>query len=239
MNAAAEGSPVNLSRWGESLGLQPRDHKPVDWVSHPSLVSDGRRYGPHRLHKRPVRGILRPGPDPLGKDPLLFGRKRNLGVRRRHHEVGVVAHDPGNNAARAGVARHDRPFAAIEFGDCRRTEIEPQSGLLVRLVRAVALEAAIGEDRPHIAVEVRAGGGQRRRHHRGGQCDDEEEASHDDSAWPGGVAPEMRVAKFREILGPSRLYYGIGCGGWPQHAYPPLVGMVSTGTRRPADRFRA
>ena len=54
------------------------------------------------------------------------------------------------------MPRHNRPRATVEFRKRRLADVEPQPGLPVVLVGAVALETAVGEDRPHVAGEVGA-----------------------------------------------------------------------------------
>ena len=102
--------------------------------------------------------VLRSGRDPLREDPPLVLGERHLRVGRRHDEVGVGARDPGDEFAVVRVPGHDRAGAAVEFREGRVADVEPQPGLPVRVVRPMALEAAVGEDRPHVPGKIGAGG---------------------------------------------------------------------------------
>ena len=75
-------------------------------------------------------------------------------MRRGHYEVGIGARDPGDQFTVVWVPWHDRPRAAVELRKSHLADVEPQAGLLVVLVGAVALETAVGEERPHFTGEV-------------------------------------------------------------------------------------
>ena len=49
---------------------------------------------------------------------------------------------------------HDRHAAAIEPSDGGVTGVEPQAGLTILLVGAVAGKTPIRQQRPHVAIEV-------------------------------------------------------------------------------------
>src|SRR5262249_35908267 len=76
---------------------------------------------------------------------------------------GVVAADPVEQLARLRVAGDDRRAARVRLDRARRV-VEPQLRAPLRLVAPVALEAAVGEERPDVAVvadERRLGAGRR------------------------------------------------------------------------------
>ena len=166
MNAAAERGPVGLRARREPLLFEPFEDEAVDLVLRPAglrRVGLGFRHGwPRGLLKRPVRRIVGAGGDPFRENPLFVVGERYLRVRRRHHEVGIGAGDPGDEFAVVRVARHDRPGAAVEFPQGLVAEVEPQAGLAVALVGAMALEAAVGEDRTDLPGEVGSRRGSRR-----------------------------------------------------------------------------
>ena len=154
MHPAAERGPVGLRRWGKPFFAESGPHEAIDPVSRPAVVLSLGHSRPLGLHKGPVRPIVGPRRDPRREDPLLILGELHLGVRRRHHEIRIGTRDPGDHFAVIGMPWHDRPRAAVELRTSRLADIEPQAGLLVVFVGAVALETAVGEDRPYFAGEV-------------------------------------------------------------------------------------
>ena len=69
-------------------------------------------------------------------------------------QVGVVALDPKDQLALIRLAGHDRQAAALELGERPFLRVEPQAGFSGLVVRTVAGEAVVREDRPDIAREI-------------------------------------------------------------------------------------
>ena len=72
-----------------------------------------------------------------------------MGVGRRHHLVLVLRVDAHDEFALGGLAREKR-----FFGERRLAHVEAKLTLAVGGVGAVASEAVVGQQRPHIAVEL-------------------------------------------------------------------------------------
>ena len=92
--------------------------------------------------------------DPAAEHHCFVGGERLANLGGRHHRVGIAARDSDDELTLAGVMRHDRRGAAFERSDGGLAGVEPQAGLTILLVGAVAGEAAIRQERPHVPVEV-------------------------------------------------------------------------------------
>ena len=157
MDAPAERGPIGLRAWPQPVAGEPVADEEIDRILRrrgPGRVCHLRHRRAHRLPKRPVLGVRGAGGDPGGEDLLLPGSEHPLRVGRGHDDVGVGAVDPGHELAVVGVPRHDRPIPRIGRGEGVITPVEPQAPLARGVVGAVALEAAVGEDRPNLAAEV-------------------------------------------------------------------------------------
>ena len=110
-----------------------------------------------------MRGVWGTCGDPLREEFFLRGREHMVALGRRHHHVGVGLVETGHEFALLGMARHDRPAAAVEFRNRRVAVIQPQAAAAVVLVGPVAGEAVVRQDWPDVAVEVGwpVGGGER------------------------------------------------------------------------------
>ncbi len=109
----------------------------------------------HGRHIRPVLGILAPRGDPAAQR-LDLGRGEGLaGLRGRHALGGVFRRDPLDQRTLVRLAGHDGAGGAGGLLD-----VEPQVGLAMLRVRAVAGETLVRQDRADVAVEVgdRVGG---------------------------------------------------------------------------------
>ena len=153
---AGQGPPVGLGLRRQPGGFQLREDEPVDRVRAPPRR--GRHGGPGRHRVRPVPGVLRPGLHPRFQRLHLLRRERLAELRRRHHLAGVRGFHPLHQRALGRLPRHDRAFERPGAG------VQAQARLPAPLVRAVAGDAMVKEDRPHVAVEVdrRRGPGGRR-----------------------------------------------------------------------------
>jgi len=94
----------------------------------------------------PVRLPLSTLIDPLLDDVSLLGGELPARTGRRHHLVWLSRCDPLEKLALSGFAWNE---CLLPLG-----RIEPQAALAFCLVRAVALEARIRQDRSHIAIEI-------------------------------------------------------------------------------------
>jgi len=144
------GSTVGPWQRLDALALQAFLHKGVHHMKRLTidLVSacGFRHRPPHRRRKRPVILVNRPGLDPLSDQVDLFSRQLVGKLRRRHllHRVGAA--DAMPRLAGLQVARHDRPHT-IGLGIGTLRDVEAQVRLALGGVKAVAIEASVGEDR--------------------------------------------------------------------------------------------
>ena len=101
---------------------KPGIDKPVDRM----LTGCRRRkLWQHRLDEGPVRPVLSPGGNPVDQNLLFGSGQRNLGMRRRHHQIGIIASDAGHQFTGGNVSRRNRCHAAVELGDSRIAAIQP------------------------------------------------------------------------------------------------------------------
>ena len=157
VDASAERGPIGLDSGPQPFAGEPVADEEVDrilWRRGAGRVCHLRHGRAHRLLKRPVLGVGGAGGDPRGEDLLLPGSEQRLRVGRGHDDVSVGAVDPGHELAVVGVPRHDRPVPRIGRGEGVITPVEPQAPLARGVVGAMALEAAVGKDRPNLAAEV-------------------------------------------------------------------------------------
>ena len=90
--------------------------------------------------------ILTAGGDPA-TEQIHFGSSEPLtSLGRRHHDVGVGRHDPGDKLALGGLSRHERRVAA-EIGCRPGKSIEPEA-----LVTAAVPILRVGSVAPNAAV---------------------------------------------------------------------------------------
>src|SRR4051812_9726871 len=100
-----------------------------------------------------IRGAL---PGPIDEAPDLLGRQLLAVLGRRHDLVRVFGADSLDQLALVGLAPDDREVAA-EVGERPFLGVEPKrlaDAFPLAGVGAVAGIAAVGEDRPDLAVEV-------------------------------------------------------------------------------------
>ena len=103
---------------------------------------------------------------PLGslEDPplhdLLLGRgKVFVGLGRRHHLVDIGGDQALPEGALAEVTGHDGRSALGGGGKETLPGVEAQAGLAGAGIRAMAVEAGVGEDGPDVVVEAHRFGG--------------------------------------------------------------------------------
>ena len=102
----------------------------------PAITPVLRRMGglaPRRAHRRPARGIFRPGPD-LGRPAQLRRPALPRGVRRRPRRISLPALQRRRKARRRG--RSPPPLARRRPGHCR---VSPRMGLLENVPGHVTL----------------------------------------------------------------------------------------------------
>jgi hypothetical protein len=165
----AVGGRVGL----QSLLLQLREHEGVDRVGHALAGGDGRRLGPLDRAEGPplaagrdvgaggglVAGVVRRaglvrGPRCAQGHPLhqcLDLRRAELAVRR-HAQVGIHPADGLDQAALLGLAGRDGG-AALAAAQQGRPAAHAQAALDLFQLGAVALEAVLREQRPHLVLE--------------------------------------------------------------------------------------
>ena len=120
---------------------------------------DGMQIGYRDL--APDWGLERPMSTPRGTfvDPpaerldLRLAERLSMGVRGGHPQIRIVAGHPHHEFTLVRVFRHDRCEAPqILHGSF--PQIQPQTRLSVGLIRSVTVEAAVRQDRQHLAAEA-------------------------------------------------------------------------------------
>ena len=160
--AAQQGRAVRLAGRGQARFLEPPQHEAVDGVPGPLGVGHRRRHRPLGRDERPVRLPLGPLIDPQGEG-LDLGLVERLAAAG-HPDAGVVGRHPVHEQAGRGVSGDDRGAAeAAAIVERALGHVEPQAGLARPLVRPVAREAVLREQRPHLAGEVDGALGRRGR----------------------------------------------------------------------------
>ncbi len=140
---ADQGPAVGLGRRLQPDFREPSPHQHVHGVlAGGDLGLDGPLV-------RPVFLIFRPLLDPAPEDLLLPAGQLLVRLRRRHLLVGVVAEDPFHQLTLPGLSRDDG-LGVDRVG----TDVKSQVGLATVLVRTVAQEAVVGEDRPYVSIEL-------------------------------------------------------------------------------------
>ena len=150
-HAADETRLFLLGRGRESFQFQPRVDEGVDGIRRAGDRRHGRLF--HRL-KRPVPRPRRAFFHPTFEQLDLRGLERLVVLRRRHHVVLVLRGDAADQLALFQRPRHHRDLAGLPLAKRRVLHVEPQLGLALVRVRAVAGEAVLGKDRTDVAVEI-------------------------------------------------------------------------------------
>ena len=105
----------------------------------------------------PVRLIDRAGFDPALEQVFFGVGELQVRIGRRHHLVGVGRDDALPGQGIGELAGDDGRFAVVAFRKGAFRNVESQLGLAGLGVEAVAGEAAVGEQRADVAVEIRRG----------------------------------------------------------------------------------
>ena len=157
--AAQQLGARGLGRGGEALRLEPRANEGIDRVPRPGGVLDLRHGRARERHVRPVGlpGSALRDPAPQERD-LRVREPRLAALRERHAPRLVGVGDAGDERASLRRTGDDRHGPRAHRGLGRRLDVEAQPGLAAVAVGAVAGEAALGEDRPHFAVEAHGRG---------------------------------------------------------------------------------
>ena len=156
--AAGKHCPIGLGLKREPVSLEPRQHEGIDRVSHRGSAGCFGHLRADRRHVRPMPLDLRSASHPGSESLHLRWRKPFAAVGRGHDGVGIGRSDAGDEDARVRVPRHDRRVPAkISRRPGVRVETEPTftPSLPGGLVRPVAAEAAIGEERLDIGGKRR------------------------------------------------------------------------------------
>ena len=192
---AGECGPIGLWLRGQSFGLEPRQHKPIDWRARPVGLPDRRQRRPAWRQIRPMWLVASPRGDPFLEQIDLVWRQRRSRLGGWHHQIRIARSHPLQEHAGYRIARHDRGVAA-EIGGGASKRVEPQAicaSPLPRLgIGAMAAQAAVGEERLDVAGERGFGHGrprQRSQHSRQQQAEQ--------SPWPptAGAAVSGRLGK--------------------------------------------
>ena len=160
--AAQQLGARGLGRGTEPGALDPREQEGVDRVPREARVAGGGRLGARRRDVGPVRLVLAALLDPAPQQRDLVGAQpRAAAAGERHARRFVCVEDAGQDRAALGRAGRERHVARAERALRGVLEVEAQPRLARRSVRAVAGEAALGQDRPDVAVVADASRGRR------------------------------------------------------------------------------
>ena len=152
---------ISVSRSASGAGFRSFDSSVASTKRSISLRPHaGRAHGgqrrTRRRDERPVRLPLGALFDPADEDGLLDLIECQVRVGRRHHHLGVGAGDAADQFAAAGPAGDDGAAAGGEIAEGAVLLIEAEAGFADAVVRTVALEAAVREDRADVEVEIDA-----------------------------------------------------------------------------------
>ena len=89
--------------------------------------------------------------DPLFEQHLLGGGEPLVRFRRRHHHGGVGGMNAGDQLARLRIARHNSA-GSVAVGGGSLSRVEPQFGLPLGRIGAMAGEAVFRQDRQDVAI---------------------------------------------------------------------------------------
>ena len=146
-----KGGSAGFGRRRHPFLFELREHKAVDRVTRPLAIVQGGFNRPDGRDESPMGGVVGPSFDPAFQLLLLFGRQPPVRFRGRHQLFGIFRVDPRDEFALDRVFRDDRTGV-----DCRVTNVEPQIGLTFIPVLSVTIEAVFRQDRPDVAIEVKA-----------------------------------------------------------------------------------
>jgi hypothetical protein len=110
-----------------------------------------------RRDESPVVPVFRSALDPAAQQVDLRRVQRLPRLRRGHEIVGIGSRDPLQQLAVPGLPRHDGRGSRLGGRHRRIPVIEPQPALALFVVRPVAGEALVREDRTNVAVEIETG----------------------------------------------------------------------------------
>ena len=157
--AASQASAVGLGIGLKPLGLEPSQNERIQPTTRPASVFHRRQRGLFGLQERPVRLPLSALEDPPLHDLLLCRSEIFVGLGRWHDLVGIGGDQALPEGALAEVTGHHGRSALGGGGEETLPGVEAQAGLAGAGIRAVAVEARIGQDRPDVVVEAHRLGG--------------------------------------------------------------------------------
>jgi hypothetical protein len=91
--------------------------------------------------------------DPPPQLAPLVASERFDAFERRHSLGVIVRIDSAHQLAFANIARYDCDRARFGRTGSLLAKIEPQSGLAISLIWAMALKALVGKNRPNVAAK--------------------------------------------------------------------------------------
>ena len=147
-NAADEGGVIGGGSGLQLIGLEALVHEVIQRVR-------GGGLGFPRGYESPMRLIYRAVFDPfLQGGDLLRLERRHVRVRRRHHQIGILRHDPLHDLAAFRIAR-DNGCDAVPHGHRLLADVEAQLPAAMLRILAVAEKAVLREDGADVPVETR------------------------------------------------------------------------------------
>ena len=147
-------SLLGLGGRRQPLGVQTGQNERIERVSGPAGVLDRGDRCRDRRQERPVRLPLGALLDPPLEQVDLLGRQRSAQRLGRHPLALVLGGDTRDQIAVLKIARHDGVASRLVRAEGSLLRVEPQPGLALPRVGAVAVEALVRQDRPDLKVEV-------------------------------------------------------------------------------------
>ena len=212
-HAADERFAGRFGRGRQFAGEHRGEGQAVDLVARPAGVfcRDRRDLCDVRSRRRdesPVLLPLRPRCDPASQHvDLRLRQPRIVGVRRRHLNGRIRRGHAAEEFALVGRSRHDHAVLPLGVLQQSGPQIEPQLPLTAPRIRPVALEALVGQDRPHLSGKVHRWIGREERNRVEAQPDHEEQTRccrhvtnpSGANCWPAQSSGRQQFSKLRWV----------------------------------------
>ncbi len=150
-HAAREREAIGLRLGRQTFAIQAIEHERIHRMH---AVARWRRL--HRFFVCPMARIAATLRDPPLQQRDLLGGQPLARTRRRHQIIPVVRGHARDQVAQVGQARNDRPLSPAQIDPRSFFRIEPQSAaprwpaLALLLIRPVAHETVVRQDRPDV-----------------------------------------------------------------------------------------
>ena len=199
-----------LGRRRQAVRVELRQNERVNRRPHHGPGLHRRHRGTLRRFKGPMPLVVRALFEPLLEHRHLPRRELLVRLGRRHDVVGIRRRDAPPQRALRHLPRHHRaqPFAQVRARAV--LGIQTQLRLALLLIRPVAREAVVRQNRPHVVVEIhllrhrRSGARPRARQHRHAQPNRHDPVSSHNSKIAAANGRRPRDAEFITLPERSR-----------------------------------